>query len=150
MPDLPTPETPSREMPSREMPCPSCGGGLIPRVLACDTCGTRVETRAGNEFAHLDDETLHMLRIFVRCEGRIRDMEAALGVSYPTVKARLAKLREQLSPAIDREEPPPQSKTPLNENTASVKTPREILDALERGEMDYETALAQLKAIKKA
>jgi hypothetical protein len=126
------------------MPCPSCGGGLIPRVLECNTCGTRVETRSSNEFAHLDDETLHMLRIFVRCEGRIRDMEAALGVSYPTVKARVAKLREQLNPAIDIDQESPTADAPA----ASRNTPREVLDALDRGEMDYETALAELKAIR--
>jgi hypothetical protein len=62
--------------------------------LRCADCGLEVATRyAGNEFAGLTDEQLHLLRIFVLCEGRIRDMEAALGVSYPTVKARLASLR---------------------------------------------------------
>jgi len=126
------------------MPCPSCGGGLIPRVLECNTCGTRVEARSSNEFAHLDDETLHMLRIFVRCEGRIRDMEAALGVSYPTVKARVAKLREQLNPAIDIDQESPTDDPP----GASRNTPREVLDALDRGEIDYEAALAELKVIR--
>ena len=60
-------------------------------VLACDACDLRVEARFfGNEFAALSDEDLHFLRIFIHTEGRIRDMESALGVSYPTVKARLA------------------------------------------------------------
>ena len=67
---------------------------MYPKLLRCADCGLEVSTRyAANEFAQLTDEQLHLLRIFVLCEGRIRDMESALGVSYPTVKARLAGLR---------------------------------------------------------
>ena len=131
------------------LPCPSCGGGLIPRVLECNTCGTRVETRGSNEFAHLDDETLHMLRIFVRCEGRIRDMEAALGVSYPTVKSRLARLREQVSTNIEAGEAAPAANDTSQLKGQPARTASEVLDALDRDEVDYETALAQLKALKK-
>lgn len=136
------------EQPSPSLPCPSCGGGLVPRVLECPGCGIRVETHDSNEFAHLDDETLHLLRIFVRCEGRIRDMEAALGVSYPTVKARLAKLREQLNPASnDETEEVPD--TQAEESAPPPRTAREVLDALDRGDISYETALAALKTLKR-
>ena len=82
--------------------CPACHGRLYPKVLHCADCGLDVTTRyAGNEFADLDVEDLHLLRIFVVCEGRIRDMESALGVSYPTVKSRLAALRGRLGLGAD-------------------------------------------------
>ena len=69
--------------------CPSCQSLLQPKVLACPACDIKVEGPFQlNEFATLAQEDLHFLRIFVRCEGRIRDMESALGLSYPTVSAR--------------------------------------------------------------
>ena len=70
---------------------------MYPRELECHDCGLRVTTAyRRNEFTDLDDETLHLLRIFVACEGRIRDMERVLGVSYPTVKTKLAGLKDAL------------------------------------------------------
>ena len=59
--------------------CPSCGQPMSPCVLECRTCQLRLEGDfRQNEFSTLEDEFLHLLRIFVTCEGRIREMEAAL------------------------------------------------------------------------
>ena len=81
-----------------DLKCPNCSGDLRPAVLVCDPCGVRIEARFDppNEFARLSRDDLHLLRIFVHTEGSIRDMESALGISYPTVKQRLAQLRERL------------------------------------------------------
>lgn len=82
---------------STSIVCPACGVAMEPVALGCEECGLRLEGRfEGNEFARLGEEDLHFLRIFVHCEGRIRDMESALGVSYPTIKARLAGLKAAL------------------------------------------------------
>ena len=55
--------------------CPSCHGDLKPKVLVCEGCDIRVEGPFQlNEFATLPPEDLHFLRIFIRCEGRIRDI----------------------------------------------------------------------------
>jgi hypothetical protein len=98
-----------------------------------------VSTRyRGNEFAELDSEDLHLLRIFVACEGRIRDMEAALGVSYPTVKARLAALRTRLGlPAEARDKP-----------QREPATAAEILDQLAEGTLSYDEALPKIRALR--
>ena len=78
--------------------CPVCRGGLVPVKWRCEGCDVEVTGRfVPNEFATLGEEDLHLLRIFVLCEGRIKDMEPALGVSYPTIKTRLARLRETLA-----------------------------------------------------
>ena len=78
--------------------CPACHGPLAPTQLRCDTCDLTLTGRfLTNEFASLSLDDLHFLRIFIHCEGRIRDMEAALGVSYPTVKGLLASIKEKLS-----------------------------------------------------
>jgi hypothetical protein len=41
-----------------------------------------------------DDQTF--VAAFVRCHGSIKQMEQFFGVSYPTVKARLNRIRSQL------------------------------------------------------
>src|SRR5580658_6985423 len=87
--------------------CPNCHETLRPVELACEVCGIRVSGPFQlNEFATLAEEDLHFLRIFVRSEGRIREMEAALGLSYPTIRTRLTALKNRLQgPAPGGEEP---------------------------------------------
>ncbi len=136
-------------------PCPACRGRLFPRVLQCADCGLEVTTRyAHNEFAQLEPEQLHLLRIFVLCEGRITDMETALGVSYPTVKSRLLALRTRLG--LDDQgkrvapEPVAADRSGLDAQPGSVSrsaAARDILSALERGAIDYDEALRRIKAL---
>ncbi len=119
--------------------CPACAGRLYPRELACADCGLLVRTGyRNNEFLELDDDSLHLLRIFIACEGRIRDMERALGVSYPTVKARLAGLRERLAPPATGPAPEPQPPPPASDVAG-------VLDQLESGAIDFDAAMRLLK-----
>jgi hypothetical protein len=79
---------------SSNIHCPSCNGQLRPKILVCENCDLTVEGPFQfNEFATLAAEDLHFLRIFIQSEGRIRDMEPALGLSYPTIRSRLAELK---------------------------------------------------------
>ena len=56
--------------------CPYCDGPMTPVALRCDACDVQVQARfVFNEFATLSEDDLHFLRIFIVCEGRIRDME---------------------------------------------------------------------------
>jgi hypothetical protein len=150
--------------------CPSCNGQLYPRVLVCDSCGLKVEGDfVMNEFGALTPDELHFLRVFIYCEGRIRDMEAALGVSYPTVKGHLASIKEKLNLANTLPSGPPGARgsaagTRGNTTTARVEapaaqgdapavsgppTPDEVLDGLEAGQISYKDAIRLLKAGKK-
>lgn len=129
-------------------PCPACQGRLYPKLLRCADCGLEVSTRyGGNEFADLEPEDLHLLRIFVLCEGRIRDMESALGVSYPTVKSRLAALRTRLGLTSDA------SKDKADEAEANKAKPepatvQDVLDQLADGTLTYEQALPKIRALR--
>ena len=115
--------------------CPACGGGMLPVVLRCEACELKVEGAfAVNEFASLSDDDLHFLRIFVHCEGRIRDMESALGVSYPTIKGKLAKLKAALG-----EKPPERQEVEREEAL-------EVLKKLEAGEVSFAEAVERIKA----
>ena len=111
------------------------------------------------EFTELEPEMLHLLRIFVLCEGRIRDMEAALGVSYPTVKSRLGKLRSALGLAGSESRsagtsPPPanqaatESAAADNDSDDDKENVAQILSLLEKGEIDYPTALARIRSVR--
>ncbi|MEK7865605.1 MAG: DUF2089 family protein [Planctomycetota bacterium] len=137
---------------SSPLKCPSCSGPLRPAVMACDPCGLRVEGKfAQNEFATLGEEQLHLLRIFVHTEGRIREMESALGLSYPTIKQRLADLRRVLAPqaesAVVKSTPPTPSEPPAPQpaREASVS---EVLSAMEAGRLTFEDAMAQIRRLK--
>jgi hypothetical protein len=86
--------------------CPACQVALQPKLLVCPACDIKVEGPFQlNEFATLGSDDLHFLRIFVRSEGRIRDMESALGLSYPTIRTRLAALKRKLSGEAEAEGP---------------------------------------------
>jgi len=129
--------------------CPSCNGQLFPRVLVCDSCGLKVEGDfVMNEFGALTPDELHFLRVFIYCEGRIRDMEAALGVSYPTVKGHLASIKEKLN--LARMKPagaPPAPKAPARGGDS--RTADEVLDGLEAGRISYKDAVRLLRGKKK-
>ena len=126
--------------------CPACDGRLVPRELACKDCGLVVKTHfAGNEFVGLDEDNLHMLRIFVACEGRIRDMERALGVSYPTVKSRLATLRKVLG--VGRAATDTPRARPNDQRTSDRQRPAGVLDRLEAGEIDFDEALESIRQL---
>lgn len=115
-------------------PCPACAKPMHPKVLEC-ACGVRVEGPiSANEFASLSPEQLHMLRIFIKCEGRIRDMEAALGISYPTVKTRIKELKDALE-IVDDE---------LTENPATLDLDH-VLSGLETGELSADEAIDRLQ-----
>ena len=132
--------------------CPSCNGQLYPRTLVCDSCGLKVEGDfVMNEFGSLTPDELHFLRVFIYCEGRIRDMEAALGVSYPTVKGHLASIKEKLNLSSPRFQgqaqehgTPPSSQVPLDEAPAD-----DVLERLESGQISYKDAVRLLKGRKK-
>ena len=132
-----------------DMPCPSCHGLMQVRALACRQCDLHIEgSFKGNEFADLPAEHLQLLRVFVHCEGRIRDMEKVLGVSYPTVKNRIAAMRTQLglhsavSAVADASELPAAMLRPDSTEANALA----VLDALERGEIDHARAVADLQA----
>ena len=126
--------------------CPSCDGRLVPRELACKDCGLVVKTQfAGNEFVGLDEDNLHVLRIFVACEGRIRDMERALGVSYPTVKSRLAALRNALGVGPAATETPPARRR--SRWSSDRERAADVLDRLESGEIEFDEALESIKGL---
>jgi len=70
--------------------CPSCDGPMYVRRLECASCGTGVDGRFdAGLLARLSREQLGFVEVFLRSRGKIKDVEEELGISYPTVVARL-------------------------------------------------------------
>ena len=129
--------------------CPSCNGQLYPRVLVCDSCGLKVEGEfVLNEFDSLTPDELHFLRVFVQCEGSIRDMEAALGVSYPTVKGLLASIKDKLSQRSARFAASARRAEGAQSGRRGAAAD-EILDQLENGQINYKDAVRLLRSARK-
>src|SRR5216683_8180108 len=70
--------------------CPSCDGDLSVSRLECPGCAIGID----GEFAmpsllKLTPAQIDFVEVFVKNRGIIREVERELGVSYPTVRARL-------------------------------------------------------------
>ena len=124
--------------------CPSCQSALQPKLLVCPACDIKVEGPFQlNEFATLAQDDLHFLRIFVRCEGRIRDMEAALGLSYPTIRTRLTALKNKL--AGDEAAVDAKAEAKKAEQEPDVAG---ILGRLQAGEIPFDEAMKLIKRLR--
>lgn len=81
--------------------CPVCTASLGVTELTCPDCATRL---CGNfpspPLARLAPEHQAFVETFVLCRGIIRDVERVLGISYPTVRARLDAAVEALEAAL--------------------------------------------------
>lgn len=131
--------------------CPFCGGEMIVTHLNCRECDTHVEGRftmsgvsqlepeqlafIGNFVSRLTAEQLSFIETFVRCEGKIKSMEAELGLSYPTIRNRLDEVIRALGYEPELEIP------------AGVSEERRlaILEDLDTGRISAEEAMQMLK-----
>jgi hypothetical protein len=113
--------------------------------LRCDTCSVKLEGPfQAHEFMFLSEEDLQFLRIFIQFEGRVRDMEAPLGLSYPTIRNRITEFKERLFNASTVFFDEAQKKKTIDE-----KNPLEVLSDLDDGEISFEDALKAIRKNKK-
>jgi hypothetical protein len=75
--------------------CPVCQGDLLVTRLQCSACGTEVNgTFALGRLGTLPEPHASLLEMFLRVRGNMKEMERELGLSYPTVRARLEEALE--------------------------------------------------------
>lgn len=114
--------------PISDISCPYCRNAMEVSGAHCAPCGITIHGAFQlNEFALLKEEDLHFLRIFLECEGRVREMEAPLGLSYPTIRNRLSALKEKIL------------------RTPPANKPRSVLEEFELGEISFDETLKKLK-----
>lgn len=70
--------------------CPVCQGGLLVTHLQCSSCGTDVTgTFVLGNLAGLREPHASLIDLFLQKRGNVKEVERELGLSYPTVRARL-------------------------------------------------------------
>ncbi len=121
---------------------------MAPKIMRCDPCELEVKAHFSPlESLQLDSEDLHFVRLFIHCEGRIRDLEKALGVSYPTVKAKISAVKKKLSPGESPQLQESEKKKKGEPQPSESNDAMAVLTKLKEGEIDYQAALKQLKSI---
>jgi len=114
--------------------CPVCSHGLTVTRLHCDQCGTELGGSFSlGKFQQLRPEQLQFIETFIKCEGKIKDVEEELGISYPTVRARLRDVIRALG-----YEPSDDTPTPAERRRA-------ILDDLAQKKISVDDAARLLK-----
>ena len=105
--------------------CPVCAQHLVTLRLGCPDCGTEIAGAfTGCSYCHLTAEDLALLEVFLRSRGNMREVQAHLGVSYPTARQRFAELLQR----IGLDEP------------AATPTEAEVLADLAAGRIDVAQA----------
>lgn len=119
--------------------CPVCGERMLVTKLRCTHCGTELSGEfAPCRFCRLEEKHLQFVETFLRCRGSIKEVERALGVSYPTVKNML----DAALTALGLDEKPELRALREKEERA------EILQRLSDGEIDVDTAIEALHQLK--
>ena len=119
--------------------CPSCNGDLAVAKLHCHGCDITVEGYFGiPALLRLTRAQLDFVEVFLKNRGIIREVERELGVSYPTVRARLDEVLDAMglnlaaTPADDRSE------------DSSNRRRRAVLEQLSAGKITPEEAMRAL------
>jgi len=104
--------------------------------LRCNSCETSLE---GNfqlgQFLKLGPEQMHFVDVFLKCRGKIKDVEEELGISYPTVVARLNEVITALG----------YEARPAEEEATELR--KQILDELSEGRISASEAARRLREL---
>ncbi|MBN1233780.1 MAG: DUF2089 domain-containing protein [Candidatus Coatesbacteria bacterium] len=111
--------------------CPVCGKELIIEKYVCPSCNIEIKGNFKACFcSRLSKEDRQFLDVFIRNAGNLKEIGKFLGVSYPTVKAKLKSLQEAWG-------------VPLSQIELTGKA--SILDLLEMGEISASEAEEMIK-----
>jgi hypothetical protein len=117
--------------------CPVCGETLEVTRLHCRNCDTTIEGHFSvGAFDRLTPEQLAFAETFIQCEGKLNRMEEKIGLSYPTLRARLHELIRALGYEVGQEEAPV---------GISDEERRQILDELAAGRISSQDAVKMLQ-----
>lgn len=123
--------TKQNELPSQ---CPICGGDYEISKMHCLNCDVTIEGHfTPGSFHNLSKVQWQFIETFIRCRGKIKDVEVALDISYPTVVARLNEAIKALGYEV-------------SEDVAAADEKRkDVLQKLARNELSAKDALRLLE-----
>jgi hypothetical protein len=117
--------------------CPVCGETLEVTRLHCRNCDTTIEGHFSvGAFDRLTPDQLAFAETFIQCEGKLNRMEEKIGLSYPTLRARLHELIRAMGYEVGQEEAPA---------GVSDEERRQILDDLAAGRISSQDAVKMLQ-----
>lgn len=120
--------------------CPVTGEPLYISELTSAESGVVIRGKFRlPRYAQLDKDQARLLEVFIRARGVISTMEKELGLSYPTVRARMDALLHTLGYEPLKAQP----SAPQPDSAAEEK--RKVLQLLEDGTISAEEAKAKLK-----
>ena len=113
--------------------CPVCNSKLEVTRYHCPECDITIEGEFSlSEFSALTGEQQEFVKTFICCQGNIKEVEKALGISYPTVKNKLNQVSEVLCPAKKKK------------RVVSINS-EDVLSALESGDISVTEAIKKLE-----
>jgi hypothetical protein len=116
--------------------CPICNDTLHVTRLHCRNCDTALEGHFSlGPLYQLSPEQLGFVELFVRCEGKINRVEQELGLSYPSVRARLTEVIEAMGYEVGDG----------SKETITEEERLQILADLNAGNIDSNEALRRLR-----
>lgn len=119
---------------------PISGGDLYVSEVTSEDTGITIRGRFEiPRYVKLDAEQTKFLETFLRCRGMLNSVERELGISYPTVRARLDNVLE----ALDLH---PSKEDAKKDKVAEKK--RKVLEQLERGDITAEEAKLKLGVLR--
>ena len=114
--------------------CPMCSTTLQVRELYCPHCRIRIQgdfEPPHSRLLSLTRKELEFIELFVRVRGNIKEVEKALGVSYPTVRGMLDGVIKNLGYTVGK---------PLDSQQRMG-----IIEKVSNGELSAEQAAELLK-----
>lgn len=111
--------------------CPVCNSNLDITEYHCPRCDISIKGRFTiGDLAALSVRQQEFVKVFICSGGNIKEVEKALGISYPTVKSRLNEISQVL----------------CNRNEEyDDRNSLDILAKLEKGDLSVEDAVKAIK-----
>lgn len=123
--------------------CPSCAGDLTVARLQCPDCSITIDGAFSlPALLKLNRAQLDFVEVFIKNRGVIREVERELGVSYPTVRARLDEVIAVLGFKVEPG-PAPDDRDERAEDPVT-RSRRTVLEELRAGKITPEDALHAL------
>lgn len=123
--------------------CPVCEGEMEVTSLHCPVCDSELSGRFSlGKFQRLRPDQLKFAELFIKCEGKIKDVEEEMGISYPTVRGRLRDLIRALGYEV-AEEPA----TPAPDRQQVLDRRQQILNDLRERRITADEAARQLQGL---
>ncbi|MFW6311970.1 MAG: DUF2089 domain-containing protein [Nanoarchaeota archaeon] len=117
--------------------CPVCSDNMRVTSLKCPHCNISINGDFRlDKFTRLTPEQLEFVEVFIKSRGNIKEVEREMGISYPTVRNKLDEAIKALGHNVND-----------SPDDITAEKRKEVLDMLEKGEVNSQEAVKLLKKI---